>query len=100
MDNVLQGGFVFEGMYHSSYTVNYTRDPQCQSHDPLDAIQLTDHGADDPADSERGQVPRVGHMRPLAGCEDRVGEQVREGDRHHGVVEVDEQGGDRDGDDR
>ncbi len=58
MDNVLEGGFVFEGMYHSSYTVNYSRDPECQSHDPLEAIQLTDLGADD---ATLGELLKFGH---------------------------------------
>lgn len=70
MDTVLKGGYVFEGMYHTSYTVTYTRDPECQSHDPLDAIQLTDLGADDITLGElltfgRDALAAEGHDVPL-----------------------------------
>lgn len=47
LETVLQGGFVFDGVSHTSYQVTYTRNPECMSHDPLPAIHLTGRGADD-----------------------------------------------------
>lgn len=34
-------GFVFDGLNHESYTVNYQRNPDCMSHEPLDTIVET-----------------------------------------------------------
>lgn len=33
-------GYVFEGLHHSSYVVEYTENPDCMSHDVLDKIVL------------------------------------------------------------
>ncbi|MDF1664075.1 MAG: ThiF family adenylyltransferase [Planctomycetota bacterium] len=30
--------YVFDGLFHQSYTVNYSRNPECQSHEALDMI--------------------------------------------------------------
>lgn len=33
-------GFIFEGTHHQSYTVSYTRNPDCPSHEPMDPIEV------------------------------------------------------------
>ncbi len=35
-------GFVFEGLSHQSYVVNYTRREECPSHDPYDPVETLD----------------------------------------------------------
>ncbi|MBL9149212.1 MAG: ThiF family adenylyltransferase [Phycisphaerae bacterium] len=38
-------GFVFEGHSHQSYVVNYTRDPDCPSHESIGNVEPIPHGA-------------------------------------------------------
>jgi molybdopterin/thiamine biosynthesis adenylyltransferase len=40
-------GFVFDGHWHQSYVVTYTRNPDCMSHDPLPDVLLVDRGSDE-----------------------------------------------------
>lgn len=40
-------GFVFDGQYHQSYTVTYSRKDDCPTHDPLDEIAQLDVGVAD-----------------------------------------------------
>lgn len=35
------GGFVFEGLGHTSYVAQYQRAPECASHDPLERVEVT-----------------------------------------------------------
>lgn len=45
---VLSGkGFVFEGLNHTSYTVEYTENPDCLSHETYANLQRLDRSADD-----------------------------------------------------
>ena len=48
LDGVLDGqGWVFDGHLHQSYTVRYTRDPECLSHDPLELVVESGLGAEE-----------------------------------------------------
>lgn len=39
--------YVFDGLFHQSYTVNYSRNPDCQSHDALEMIFETGLSSDE-----------------------------------------------------
>jgi len=68
-------GFVFEGRTHTSYRTEYLRNPDCLSHDPIEAISVRPRGAGDTTAREAlawarealGPAARLEFVRELLG---------------------------------
>lgn len=68
METIAGRGWVFEGLSADSYQVEYQRNPDCLSHDPLESVVQLDAGADSITLAELLSLARK-HLGPQAHLE-------------------------------